>query len=88
MAPSHAEVNDASVYIHGDDMQITKGDLIDVLRTLDDVQWIVNSGASFHVTPVKECFTTFYASNHGHVYLGNNYVCSIKGNTSQLVCMM
>ena len=36
MTPSHAEVNDASVYIHGHDMQITKGDLIDALRTLND----------------------------------------------------
>ena len=46
----------------------------------------MNSGASFHVTPVKECFTTFYASNHGHVYLGNNNVCSIKGiDTMQFI---
>ena len=43
-------------------------------------------GASFHVTPIKECFTTFHLDNHGHVYLGNNNVCSIKGiDTMQFI---
>ena len=36
-------------------------------------------GASFHVTPIKECFTTFNAGHHGHVYLRNNRACSIEG---------
>ena len=72
MATDHREVNGASVFIHAQDMQITKSELIDDLLTLNDAlsqTWIVDSGASFHVTPIKECFTTFHASNHGHVYL-------------------
>ena len=67
-----AEVNDVSIYIHAYGMQITKSDVIDVLLTLKDVlsqTWILDLGASFHITPSKECFTTFHASNHGHVYL-------------------
>ena len=38
--------------------------------------WIVDS---FHVTPIKECFTNFHEGSHGHVYLGNNHACSIEG---------
>ena len=41
--------------------------------------WIVDSGTSFHVTPSKECFTTFHECNHEHVYHGNNHACSIEG---------
>ncbi len=73
---------DASLNVHSQDMQITKSDLIDALLTVNDAlsqTWIVDSGASFHVTPVKECFVTFTAGSHGHVYLGNNHACSIEG---------
>lgn len=31
--------------------------------------------ASFHVTPHKEWFATFYGSKEGCVILGNNYDC-------------
>ena len=80
MATDHPEVNGASVFIHAQDMQITKSDLIDALLTLNDAlsqTWIVNSSASFHVTP-KDCITAFHASKHGHVYLANNHTCSIE----------
>ena len=80
IATDHAEVNGASV-IHAHVMLITKSNLIDALLTLNDAlsqTWIVGSGASFHVTPLKECFATFHASNHGHVYLGNNHAYSLK----------
>ncbi|KAH7302046.1 hypothetical protein KP509_23G053800 [Ceratopteris richardii] len=82
MEAEHAEVIDPSINIHAQDMQITKRDLIDALLTVNDAlsqTWIVDSGASFHVTPIKECFTTFHAGSHGHVYLGNNHACSIEG---------
>ena len=32
-----------------------------------------------YIIPIKECFTTFHAGSHGHVYLGNNHACSIEG---------
>ena len=39
--------------------------------------WILDSGASFHVTPHKEWFTTYDASRKGRVHLGNDYACEI-----------
>ena len=82
MAANHAEVNDGYVFIHAQHMQITKSDIIDALLMLNDAlsqTWIVDLGASFHVTPIKECFTTFPASSNGHVYLGNSHASSIEG---------
>ena len=64
------------------DMQITKADVIDALLSTNDAlsqSWIVDSGASFHVTPSKECFSTLNARMYGKVYLGNNHACSIEG---------
>ena len=63
-------------------MCITENDLIDALLTVNDAlaqTWIVDSSASFHVTPIKECFSTSIAGSHGHVYLGNNHAWSIEG---------
>ena len=59
---------DASLNIHSLDVCISKNDLIDALLTVNDAMaqtWIVDSGASFHVTPIKECFSTFTAGSHG-----------------------
>ena len=41
--------------------------------------WIIDSGASFHVTLYKECFAKYYGGRQGVVYLGNNYACEIAG---------
>ena len=41
--------------------------------------WILDSGASFHVTPHKVWFTTYVASCKGRVHLGNDYACEIVG---------
>ena len=54
---------DASPNIPSEDMWITKNDLIDALLTVNDAlaqTWIVDSGASFHVTPTKECFVFLF----------------------------
>ena len=64
------------------DMQITKADVIDALLSTNDAlsqSWIVDSGASFHVTPPKESFSTLHAGMYGKVYLENNHACSIEG---------
>lgn len=50
--------------------------------TTDDVilhDWILDSRASFHVTPHKEWFTTYDAKRTGRVCLGNDYACEIMG---------
>lgn len=41
--------------------------------------WILDSGASFHVTPHRKWFTTYDEKRTGRVSLGNNYACEIVG---------
>ena len=41
--------------------------------------WIIDSGASFHVTPFRELFCRFTAGRHGVVFLGNDHACHIIG---------
>ena len=41
--------------------------------------WILDSGASFHVTPHRDWFSTYDSGMHGCVHLGNNYACDILG---------
>ena len=52
------------------------------LVTTDDLavqDWIMDSGASFHVTPHCEWFTRYDAKRTGQVCLGNDHACEIKG---------
>ena len=41
--------------------------------------WVMDSGASFHVTPHREWFTNYDAKRTGQVQLGNDYACEIMG---------
>ena len=48
----------------------------------DDIilhDWTLDLGASFHVTPQREWFTTYDAKRIGQVRLGNDYACEIMG---------
>ncbi|KAK2977454.1 hypothetical protein RJ640_028615 [Escallonia rubra] len=42
--------------------------------------WYVDSGASIHCTPHKDCFCDYVHGDYGHVTIGNGYQCSIVGN--------
>ena len=41
--------------------------------------WIIDSGASFHVTPHQEWFTSYDASRKDNVWFGKNQSCAIVG---------
>ena len=43
----------------------------------DMTTWIINSSASFHVTPQRESFCSYNGGSQDVVHLGNNYACSI-----------
>ena len=36
------------------------------------VEWVIDSAASYHVTPRKELFTSYKARNFGRVKMGND----------------
>ncbi|KAK2996986.1 hypothetical protein RJ639_025946 [Escallonia herrerae] len=49
--------------------------------TVDDNSkvWYVDSGASIHCTPHKDCFCDYVHGDYGHVTVGNGYRCTIVG---------
>ncbi|KAK3010015.1 hypothetical protein RJ639_011018 [Escallonia herrerae] len=49
--------------------------------TVDDNSkvWYVDSGASIHCTPHRDCFSNYVHGDYGHVTVRNGYRCSIVG---------
>ena len=45
----------------------------------DEMTWVVNSGASFHLAPDRKCFSSYSASDQGHFRMGNEGTCRIVG---------
>ena len=45
----------------------------------DETTWVVDSGASFHLTPDRKCFSSYTAGDHGCVRMGNEGTCRIVG---------
>jgi len=41
--------------------------------------WILDCGASHHVTACKDSFVSYNPGDYGRVHLGNNHFCSIVG---------
>lgn len=48
------------------------------------VEWVVDTSASYHLTPIKSCFSTYKVGNFGIVNMGNATCSSIAriGNIS------
>ena len=54
----------------------------EALTTSDDgysQNWILDSGASFHVTPHRDWSSTYDSGMHGYAHLGSNCACDILG---------
>ncbi|GKU90802.1 hypothetical protein SLEP1_g4753 [Rubroshorea leprosula] len=44
-----------------------------------DAEWIIDSGASYHCVPKRECFSTYKAGDFGTIKMGNKSVSHIMG---------
>jgi transposase InsO family protein len=62
----------------GDDMFIVCGDNY-VNITSQDAYWVIDSGASFHVTSRRDFFTSYTDGDYGQVRMGNDHVSKIVG---------
>ncbi|RDY09561.1 hypothetical protein CR513_06046, partial [Mucuna pruriens] len=62
----------------GDDLVILR-DFESVNLVSDDSMWIIDSGATLHVTPKKELFTSYTSSDFGVLKMGNNGVSKVIG---------
>ena len=45
----------------------------------NETTWVIDSGASFHLTPNRKCFSSYRDGDHGSVWMGNEGACRIVG---------
>ena len=43
----------------------------------EELTWVVDSSATFHLIPNKECFSSYTARDYGYVRMGNDGACKI-----------
>ena len=79
---SSEDVNVSKVVDSEDELLVVSSNDTQVLKHTEKScmhDWIIDSGASFHVTPFRELFCRFTAGRHGVVFLGNDHACHIIG---------
>ena len=52
----------------------------------EECTWVIDSGASFHITPSREYFSTYIVGDYGYVKMGDNGEC--KTVRVESVCLM
>ncbi|KAK2982075.1 hypothetical protein RJ640_003200 [Escallonia rubra] len=81
-------LNDVVSSVMNDEMQrktigdgISSCTALSVESIVDDNSkvWYVDSGASIHCTPHRDCFSDYVHGDYGHMTVGNGYRCSIVG---------
>ena len=67
--------------IRGENVVSNKSEEDDLLLSLESVDdsWVLDSRASFHVTPHRGYFIDYVQGDFGLVYLGDNKPCQIVG---------
>ena len=45
----------------------------------EECTWVIDSGASFHITPSREYFSTYIVGGHGYVKMGDIGECKVAG---------
>ena len=43
----------------------------------EECTWAIASGASFHITSLRECFSSYRIGDYGYVKMGDNGACMI-----------
>lgn len=66
---------DAAVILDGYD----SAEVLNVAEVDSGKEWILDSGCSFHMCPIKAWFEDFKEADGGYVLLGNNKHCKILG---------
>ena len=45
----------------------------------DETMWVVDSRASFHLNPERECFSSYTVGNYDYMKMVNDIACKIVG---------
>ena len=73
-----AETSQANTAIAGDEVEVVLDDKI-INLAYQDQTWVVDTGASFHVTSRKDIFSSYIAGDFGLVRMGNDGSSKIIG---------
>ncbi|GJV31084.1 retrovirus-related pol polyprotein from transposon TNT 1-94 [Tanacetum coccineum] len=78
---THAKDDGDGLYVRGSmhSKGYDNGDLLMVVSEERFLEWIMDSGGSFHMTPRRDFLFDFKEFNGGAVLLGNNRACVIMG---------
>ena len=66
-----------AIAAEGDIMIVTNEDCVSL--TTQDSNWVIDSGASFHVTSHSDFFTSYKTGDFGNVRMRNSSVSKIVG---------
>ncbi|RVW21953.1 Retrovirus-related Pol polyprotein from transposon TNT 1-94 [Vitis vinifera] len=75
---------DAAVILDGYD----SAEVLNVAEVDSGKEWILDSGCSFHICPIKAWFEDFKEADGGYVLLGNNKHCKILGTGTVRISTM
>ncbi|CAH9141104.1 unnamed protein product [Cuscuta epithymum] len=50
-----------------------------VLSSMTENEWLIDSGCTYHMTPFRSLFSSYYSCNDGFVSLADNKKCKIHG---------
>ncbi|KAH9648425.1 retrovirus-related pol polyprotein from transposon TNT 1-94-like protein [Citrus sinensis] len=71
------ETNGKAAVASEDEEDAEGADVLIAVERQPTVEWILDSGCSFHMCPNKEFFKTFESIDGGKVLLGNNLACKV-----------
>ncbi|KAH9648407.1 hypothetical protein KPL70_025572 [Citrus sinensis] len=71
------ETNGKAAVASEDEEDAKGADVLIAAERQPTVEWILDSGCSFHMCPNKEFFKTFESIDGGKVLLGNNLACKV-----------
>ena len=72
-----AKENTAAITSDGEIYLLCESNTIDVAH--HDATWVIDTTASYHVTPSKEWFSTYEEGDYGHLKMGNRSEAKIAG---------
>ena len=80
----HKGNKDVSSYVKSSAIVHSDRDVVQILLVVESSgrskeQWILDSGSSLHITPIKHWFSTYECVQDGVILMGNNVACNAVG---------
>ena len=81
------EVASSSVTVESGDGEVDENVLTAVATGVSSNEWVIDSGASYHMTPYRDCFSSFEVKEGNEIAMGNGAICKSMGSGSVQIRM-